>query len=372
MQIRTERLVEEFQELVSVDSVSYRERDMADLLKDKLGMLGIDAIEDNAGEHCGGNAGNIYGVWKGTLPGAPILFSAHMDTVEPGIGKKAILQEDGRITSDGTTVLGSDDAAGIAEILEAIRSIQEQNIQHRDIEVLFPVAEEVYGRGSHVFDYSCIQAKEAYVLDLSGAVGTASLQEPTLIPFTVEIQGKASHAGFAPEEGIHAIAIAADAIGQIEQGRIGEDTTVNIGKISGGTATNIVPEHVIMRGEIRSYEHRKAIETVENIGRIIEETAKAHGGSSNMTYDVHLHAYKIEETEPVVKRFEKACLELGIESRLTRTFGGSDNNSFLQHGIRGIVLACGMNQVHTTNEYATVEELERSASIVAKLMTSEE
>ena len=372
MQIRTERLVEEFQELVSVDSVSYLERDMADLLKRKLKMLGIDASEDDAGVYCGGNAGNIYGVWKGTLPGAPILFSAHMDTVEPGIGKKAILQEDGRITSDGTTVLGSDDAAGIAEILEAVRSIQEQNIPHRDIELLFPVAEEVYGRGSSVFDYSRIQAKEAYVLDISGAVGMASLQEPTLIPFTAEIRGRASHAGFAPEEGIHAIAIAAEATRQIKQGRISEDTTVNIGKISGGTATNIVPERVVLEGEIRSYQHEKAIDTVEKIGRIIGDTAKAYGGSSNMTYDVHLHAYKIEETEPVVKRFEKACTELGIESRLTRTFGGSDNNSFLQHGIRGIVLACGMNEVHSTNEYTTVEELAKSASIVAKLMTSEE
>lgn len=268
--IQTERLLSEFCELVSVDSVSFQERKMADLLKKKLKELGVEVYEDISGSVYGSNTGNLYGFFKGELEGMPLLFSAHMDTVEPGVGKKAVCKADGRIVSEGDTVLGADDAAGITAILEAIRSLKEEKIPHRDIELLFPIAEEAYVKGSSVFDYRHVKSREAYVLDLSGAVGKASLQEPTLISFQVEISGKAAHAGFAPEEGIHAILLAAEAITKIRQGRIGEETTVNIGRIAGG------------------------------------ENCKT-------SHEVHLKAYQVEEEEPVVQRFLKVCKKLGIE-----------------------------------------------------------
>ena len=143
-------LLEEFAGFTEIDSVSFGERRMADLLKEKLRALGFETEEDDAGSHYGGNAGNVYGFLKGSLSGEPVLFSAHMDTVEPGIGKKAVFQEDGRITSDGTTVLGADDAAGLTEILGGIRRVLSSGKPHRDIEVLFPIAEEVYTKGTRV------------------------------------------------------------------------------------------------------------------------------------------------------------------------------------------------------------------------------
>ena len=129
--------------------------------------MGFETEEDDAGSHYGGNAGNVYGFLKGSLYGEPVLFSAHMDTVEPGIGKKAVFQEDGRITSDGTTVLGADDAAGLTEILGGIRRVLSSGKPQRDIEVLFPIAEELYTKGTRVFDFSKIRSKEAYVLAVS-------------------------------------------------------------------------------------------------------------------------------------------------------------------------------------------------------------
>jgi tripeptide aminopeptidase len=370
--IQKERMVEEFMELTSIDSVSFKERKMADALKKKLADLGVEVYEDDAGKDCGGNAGNVYGYLKGTLPGAPLLFSAHMDTVEPGIGKKPVYQPDGKITSQGDTVLGADDVAGIEAILEAIRCIQEHQIPHRDIEVVFPVAEEVYGLGSVRFDYQKLQAKEAYVLDLSGEIGTASLQEPTLISFCIKIHGKASHSGFAPELGVHAIAIAAEAIEKIKQGRVDEETTVNIGMISGGAATNIVPELVTLKGEVRSYCHEKALVQLQRIGVIFTGVAASRGATCEIEYTIHLKAYQVPEETPVVQRFLHVCDRLGIEGNLTKTFGGSDNNIFLQHGISGIVLACGMHQVHTLQEYTHQDDLTNCAAIVLELMTGEE
>lgn len=131
------------------------------------------------------------------------MFSAHMDTVRPGIGKKMFLNEaTGKIESGKDTILGADDVTGLVEILEAVRHLQEEKIPYRDIEVIFPIAEELYIKGTDAFDFSQVKAKEAYVLDMGGAPGAAALRAPSLISFTVNMHGKASHAGFAPEQGI--------------------------------------------------------------------------------------------------------------------------------------------------------------------------
>jgi tripeptide aminopeptidase len=196
-----------------------------------------------------------------------------MDTVEPGLHKKAIVHEDGKITSDGSTVLGADDVSGVVSILEAVRTIKEKRLPHRSIEVLFPIAEEVYLKGSEVFDFSQVKAKEAYVLDLDGPVGTAAIKAPTVVSLTARLIGKASHAGFAPEQGIHAICMAAEAVTKIRQGRIDEETTVNIGLIEGGKARNIVPEECILKGEVRSLKHEKALLQARLIEEIIKEVS---------------------------------------------------------------------------------------------------
>lgn len=232
--INEQRIRDEFAELVEIDSLSFAERDMADCLKKKLLSMGFSVEEDNAGSHYNGNAGNVYGYLKGTLPGEPILLSAHMDVVEPGIGRQAVFSGDGRITSAGDTVLGADDVAGIVEILEGIRAVLEAGLPHRDIEVLFPIAEELYIKGTNVFDFEKIRARDAYVLDLSGKIGTAALQAPSIISFQVTVRGKAAHAGFEPEKGIHAVALMSKAIGKIKQGHIDEKTTFNIGTVMGG------------------------------------------------------------------------------------------------------------------------------------------
>jgi tripeptide aminopeptidase len=398
MEANTERLVQEFTELVQIDSVSYQERQMADRVKEKLQELGFTVTEDPADayddqkERAQKGAGNLYGFRKGTLPGAPLLLSAHLDTVTPGLGKRSVFHEtagkqetpqdfkthhtksedNSWISSEGDTVLGADDVSGLVEILEGIRIVQESGLPCRDIEVLFPVAEEAYARGSAVFDFSKIQSKEAYVLDLSGPVGTAALRAPSLISFAVTVNGRASHAGFAPEQGIHAIAIASRAIGELQQGRLDDETTLNIGTITGGQATNIVPECCTCRGEIRSYSHPRALEVLEIVRQTFESAAHAAGAESILESRIDLIAYETDQTAPAVQNFLSACRKLEIQPHLTQTFGGSDNNNFALHGIAGIVLSCGMEQVHSTEEYIRVSDLSLGAQLVAHLITQVE
>ena len=130
IEVNEKRVVDEFQELTAIDAPSFGEREMADRLIPKLKELGFEVEEDNAGEHFGGNAGNLYAYLPGDLPGDPILLSGHMDTVEPSKGKKGIIGEDGVIRSAGKAVLGADDVAGLVEILEAVRILKEKKREY--------------------------------------------------------------------------------------------------------------------------------------------------------------------------------------------------------------------------------------------------
>jgi len=370
--INEKRLTENFVELVSIDSPSFGERQIADYIKPQLLSLGFMVTEDDGGEKLGGNCGNIYGYLKGNLPGKPLLFCTHMDTVEPAIGKRAIVESDGTIHSDGTTVLGADDFAGIASLLEAFRTVTEKGLPHRSIEVLLTVAEEVYDRGAEVFDFVKIQAEEAYVLDYSGEAGSAAYAAPTILSFSLKIIGRAAHAGFAPEKGIHTIAVAAKAISNINMGHVDADTTANIGTITSGTAANIVPDCCVISGEIRSYRHERALEEWEHIKHVFSAAAAEMNAALKFEVRCAIHAYETPLSAPVIRHFQVACSSLGLPPKLTRTFGGSDNNLLAQHGIKGIVLACAMYDCHTRSEYTSVQELASTANLVVQLITANE
>ncbi len=379
MLVNKERLLKEFETLVSFDSESYEERKIADYLIQRLQALGLDVMEDNANhilkeegilQELSKSAGNVFGILKGKRSGDGILFSSHMDTVKPGKGKKVIFHENGKITSDGTTILGADDAGGLAAILEALTVIKEEGLEHVNIEVLFPIAEEDYAQGSRIFDYTRISAKLAYVFDLSGEIGTAALAAPTVYSFQIRIYGKSAHAGFCPQDGIHAIHIASMALQQFQNGWGNDATSVNFGTINGGIAHNIVPDFVEITGEVRSLEHKNALKKMEQIQQIFEQIAKEFGGKADVKSNVGVHAYRIDEEEEVVQRYLKACANIGIEfPELIQTLGGSDNNYLVFNGVRGIVVASAMQNVHTTHEYTTQQDLVKSAQLVLQLAT---
>lgn len=373
MDININRLTNEFCALTGMDSPSFGEKKVCDYVKRQLVELGFSIAEDQAGAGHENGCGNLYGYLAGEEAlGAPLLLCAHMDTVEPSCGKRAVICEDGRITSAGDTVLGADDISGMTAILEALRVIDENGIRHRPIEVLFTVAEEVYCGGASQFDFSQIRSKQAYVLDLAGPIGAAAYSAPSILFFTATVTGKSAHAGFEPEKGIHAIAAAADAVSKLKLGHIGEDATLNIGIIQGGRATNIVPDVCTVRGEVRSFSHKKALELVEAVKQRFSDSAAAIGASAAFEVTEGCKAYETPPGHAVATRFEDVCKSMGIEAQLIKTFGGSDNNYLAVHGITGLVAASGMHDCHTCAEYTTVEELAQSARLVASLIVSDD
>lgn len=371
MKLNEKRITDTFVKLTAIDSPSYRERQMADYLKAVYEELGITLTEDDTAPLFGGNAGNLFGRVPGTIPGAPILFSGHMDTVDPACGKKAIVHPDGKITSDGTTVLGADDVGCLTAVLEAVRYLKETGTLHRELELMFSPGEEHFSEGTRRFDFTKSRAKLGYVFDLTGPMGTAALQAPGSCHFWLTVHGKAAHAGFAPEDGIHAIAIAADAINKLTFGHTDPVTTVNIGRINGGLMTNIIPESCEVEGEIRSYEDEKIQYELNKILDTFKKAAADKGGSITHKVEWCYKALNTKKDSPAVAFYERACEKIGLPVRLTGTFGMSDCNHFPQHGIEGIVVASAMQQCHSTAEYTTVQDLVKLTELVITLMTQE-
>lgn len=366
--INPQRLLDCFRQLVAIDSPSFGERAMADTLTARLTALGFAVREDGAGRKIGGNAGNLFATLPGKLPMEPILLCAHMDTVAPAYGKRAVAEPDGYVHTAGDTVLGADDLSAVAAILEAVAALKEHGIPHRPVEVLFSVAEEAYCVGASAFDFSAVRSREAYVPDLDGPVGTAANRAPTLLDFAVTIRGKASHAGFAPEKGVSAILAAAEALCRTPGGRVSPEATLNFGAIQGGTATNIVPDCCTVQGEIRSLDDGRAFRLLENLKETFRLVCGEYGAEFSIRENCRFHAYHVPEDAPVAQRYQRVCRRLGCVPAFVDTFGGSDNNYLAAAGIQGIVMASAMHGCHTCGEYTSVPEMTQIARIVAELL----
>lgn len=367
--INQQRLVNEFMQMVMVDSPSRREGQFAIYLKEKLLELGLEVVTDEqAGLTAGSDTGNLLARLKGNRVGLPtILFSAHMDTVSPGEGIRPQVKGDA-IYSSGTTVLGSDDKAGIAAILEALRFIKEENREHGDLEVLFTVGEEVGLLGACYLDYHLLHAQMGFVLDSGGDVGTIICQAPAHDRINVVIHGKAAHAGMNPEEGVSAIQVAARAIDKMNLLRIDEETTANIGMIKGGNATNIVCEKVELQGEARSLSEEKLQRQTEHMVACLQEACNELGARLEVKITREYPAFTIKEGEPVVEMARKAAIALGLKARLTSSGGGSDTNYFSAHGIKTVNLGIGMSNPHTKEEFIKIDDLVMTARYVAAIV----
>ena len=368
----TERMTQEFARLVAIDSPSYGERQVADYLKERLLGLGFSVEEDDAGEKMGGNCGNLLARRSGSLPGEPLLFSMHMDTVDPAMGKRAVFHEDGRITGAGDTVLGADDLAAVAALLEALTRAQEEERPVRDLELLFTIAEERHLMGSRAFAFEKLRARQSYVPDLSGPVGTAALKAPSLAVFTVTIHGRAAHAGFSPELGIHAVQIAARGVAKLKLGHADADTTVNVGSIRADFATNVVPDTCVLQGEVRSLKHESLEAEIGKIRELFAKEAEEAGGSAQFREELLFRAYETPEAHPVVRRYQRACAAANVPCVLSKTLGGSDQHRLSEHGITGVVLASAMHRAHSLQEYTTGEEMEQVAKILEALISDPE
>jgi tripeptide aminopeptidase len=366
--VQKQRLIEQFIEMVQIDSETGDERAICDYLKEKLSELGLDVIEDGSAAQTGHGAGNLVATLPATVSDAPVIyFTCHMDTVAPGKGIKPSLQ-DGYIVSDGTTILGSDDKAGIAALLEGLRVILEQKMEHGTIQLILTVGEESGLVGARHLDRSLVKADFGFALDSNGPVGEIITAAPSQVKILATIHGKAAHAGVNPEDGISAIQVASRAISRMPLGRIDEETTANIGKFQGGIASNIVPDRVEILAEARSRNEEKLNAQVEKMVRAFQEAAEEAGAKAEVETKVLYPAFRYTEADKVVQKAVAAVRKVGREPRIGASGGGSDANVIAGFGIPTVNLGIGYEEIHTTKERMPIAELIKAAELVVALV----
>jgi tripeptide aminopeptidase len=365
-QVNQERLVTHLCELIKVDSESGNEKQIADLISQQLTELGFSVSKLAVPEHVS-NGYNIYAKLPGTLPDS-VVFSCHMDTVEPGIGIEPVIDGD-IIRSKGETILGADDKSGIAALFEAVRAAQEAGLAHKTIEIAFTVYEEGGLLGSQHFDMSAIESNKAIVLDTGGPIGTIVNAAPGQQRIVAVVKGRPAHAGLAPEEGINAAQVIADAISNMKLLRIDHETTANIGIIAGGMATNIVMPEAKVVAEARSLNGAKLDAQVKHMIETFEKSAKTFGAEVEIESTRAYNAFVIEEEHPHIQDVKSAFVNIGLTPQTKGTGGGSDANNFNEKGLTTINISTGMSKVHTTEEFIAISDMVKVTDFIIEYIS---
>lgn len=362
--INKERLVDEFIRLAAMESPSRHEGVIASYLKSVLKELGAHVVEDGAAEATAGDSGNLLGKLVGNRRAAPAMaLNAHMDTVAPGRKIHPVIR-DGVVYSGGDTILGADDKSGLAIILEVVRTLIEHNLPHGNLELLFTVCEEVGLIGAKSFDVSVLEAKVGYSLD-SMKVGSLVIAAPAANHIEFTIHGRESHAGVAPEDGINAIKIAGLALARMPLGRIDEETTANIGLIQGGTATNIIPGSVVLKGEARSHCMDKLRRQTERmVACVVDAVEEVKGAGVDVEILPDFPLMCIDHKGLSVELAQRAAEKLGRTLYLTVGGGGSDANVFNEKGIEMAIMPTGMTAVHTNAEHIRIDDMVQTAELL--------
>jgi tripeptide aminopeptidase len=367
----TDRMVKTFLDLVQIDSPSKQEAPVADYLEKILAPLGVKTFRDNAGQQIGGNCGNLHVKMPARESNAPgLLFSSHMDCVMPCIGVKPHVK-DGVVYSDGTTVLGADDKAGIATVIEMLRSLHESKMPHGPIEIIFDVAEEIGLLGANCVDLSQVKAKYAFILD-NEELDTIVYRAPSANHMHYEIDGVAAHAGMAPEKGVSAIEVFADAVSKMNLGRLDPDSTANIGTVNSGRATNIVADKLDATAEARSHSNdvleaqtRHMNECFETAVKKFTKTVDGKTVAPVFRAEVkrEFNAMNISFDSPAYKLAADAGKELGIDMKPMAIGGGTNANVYNEKGLPSVVIGCGMKNEHTNSEHVHISDMETSVKL---------
>ena len=377
MRVDRERLADCFTRLCEIDSPSRREGRISRELRQIFGELGPEAvIEDDSAGLTGSECGNLIIRFAGSLDLEPIFFSCHMDTVQPAEGVK--VQRTGDLfTSAGDTILGSDDKSGIAACIEAMRLLKEGAIAHRPVEFVITTCEEIGLIGAKALDPGLVSAREGYALDSSGFAKVIT-HAPAANRVDITINGVAAHAGLHPEWGVNAIILAGQALAKVPCGRIDEETTTNFGTIRGGAASNIVPEHVVIEGEIRSHSQEKLDRLTREIGEIFTSTVAdwsdpsgAARGRPSVRIDIREDFPRmcLGREDRVIQRIDRAARAIGMELTYEKAGGGSDANIFNGHGMATAIIATGMTHVHSTEEQVELQDMVDLTRLIAALLT---
>jgi tripeptide aminopeptidase len=353
--INEQRLRETFLTLVGFNSPPKQETALGEWCAARLRDAGLSARRDGAG--------NWIAESPGRASGKRIFFCGHLDTVAPTEGLQ-VVEEDGVFRTDGRTILGADDKAALAAILEAVTVLSERSVAHGPLQVVFTVEEETGLNGARSLDPEVIRGALGFVLDASGPTGTLITAAPSHEIFEVTYTGRAAHAGFCPETGVSALQAACRAVASMPLGRIDEETTANVGIVRGGTANNIIPAEAYVKAEARSRDPEKLAAQVAAMTRAFEEGAAAVGAAVTIHRNACYQAYRFAPDDPPLALAAAALRRLGREPAFRPTGGGSDASIFNARGIPTAVLTCGYMDAHAVTEHVSLADMRLAAEWV--------
>jgi tripeptide aminopeptidase len=359
-----ERLVREFVQLCEIESVSRNERAMADFVSGELRALGLEVSEDGSGPETGANTGNLLAriAPPAADGGRSILLCAHLDTV-PLDAPVEVEEVEGVLRNRNEAIIGADNKAAVAVILAAVRRIGQDGPPPVGIEVLFTTCEELALAGAKEFDLSALRSEYGYVFDHASPIGEIIVAAPTFFQIEGRFRGKAVHAGMHPEKGHNAIEAAAAAVAAAQFGRLDPNTTANVGRIEGGTASNVVAERCYVQCEARSTDHERAGEVATSIVDAMTEAASDGECDLEIHVEELFRAYKVQRSSKPVEVATAALADVGIEARPISTGGGSDANVFQARGFPCVNLANGTKGAHQPDESVTVDALETMLAV---------
>ena len=352
----SERMIKQFMEMVRIDSESGNEaRFLAWLLDEVRSIGGTAALDDY---------GNLIGTFpaKGSRATEPILLSCHGDTVKPGVGIEPVLGADGIIRSQGDTILGADDKAGIAEVLEALRTAPVRP----PIELAVSRQEEVGLLGVRALDFSRLTAKRGFLMD-NDTLDTIVIGGPSYFAIDVTVTGRSAHAGMEPEKGINAIRAAAKAIAALDLGRLDHETTANVGVITGGIIRNGVPASCSFFAECRSGDHTKAAVLAEKMTATIRAEVAAAGAKADVVVDEKCRAVRIPEDAWAVQVAKQALVTVGIDAKAVYITGFTDASVYNNHSIEMAVVGIGAQNEHSTDECIAVADMEKAVRMLLEV-----
>ncbi|MGD9694827.1 MAG: M20/M25/M40 family metallo-hydrolase [Thermoleophilia bacterium] len=354
--------------LCEIPSPSRQEGPVAEAVRAELRDLGAEVIEDDAAAALGAGCGNIVARFPATAEGGvPIMFGAHLDTV-PVTGPIEVELVDGELTNRHDAILGGDNKAAVAVLLQAMRRVRDEGRPHGGVELLFTPCEEIGLRGAAAFDPGALRARFGFVYDHSGPIGSVVAAAPSLHRLWAEFVGRAAHAGIAPEAGRSALLAASKAVARMPQGRIDSETTVNVGTIEGGTATNVIAERCRITAEARSRDERTlSVQLTAMLDALAWAAAECEVDLETRA-EREFTAYRLGEGDPQVRMALDVLEGLGHPARLVASGGGSDVNALIANGFPAVNLCNAMVDIHTPDERIAVRSLEQMLDITLGLI----
>jgi tripeptide aminopeptidase len=360
-------VVDLFLELAALPSPPGEERAVADVVVRYLRDLGLTVDEDDAGSKVGSTMGNLFCRVEPNTGGTPLFLCAHLDTVPPD-GPLDPVIDDAVVRNAGGTILGADNKAAVAAMLEGTRRLLAEGRTHGGLELLFTPKEEVGLLGAAAFDEGRLAARIGYVYDQAAPIGDVILGAPYSQAMQVRFHGRAAHSGMYPEEGRSAVVAAARAIADLRLGRVDEETTANIGTIQGGTAGNIVPEWCTLEAEARSHDERKLGTLVQEMLDSFSFAAGLEDCEVETKVSKSYRGYRFRRDDEVVRIAHAALERSGYTPSYGLSGGAADANIFNERGLACLNLANGMQDIHTPDERITVDDLEGMVEVTLALV----